>query len=796
MKKLLPVVLLFWVSITLAQNTVTITGTVRNDQGEVLEGVLVHVQDSKNNVISATNGSYFIQANNGIIKITYFLTGYFPETFLLNTTGLQFFVKNVVLRHNVRSLDEVVIQAGINGTGNIRDIDARLLKNLPSVSGNFETLIKTQPGVSPNNELSSEYSVRGGNFDENMVYVNDVEVFRPMLVHSGQQEGLSFINPEMVSRSSFSAGGFQARYGDKLSSVLDVRYGRPDSSELLASAGLTGLSATYKGVSKDRDAFMLVGLRNKLNRNILNSQDVKGSYGSRIYDLQFLAQKDLSPKLSLSLLGNSNSSKFSLVPDNRKTEYGTIDNSIAYNVFYTGHESDNYTTLMSAFTMLYKPSQTFNFKWISSATNIREEENFNVNGSYVLSGLPNSGKPGGSSYTSGSQLNFGTNKLDTRVYSTELRSYFQTRRSYLEVAARYQRDEIGDELNEFSRNNFKTAANVDTSVVYNPTLASNKLITNSFLAFIENTYQFNTFKIYTGIRGNYNSYTREFLISPRLGMFYRPEFAEDLSLRFSAGVYSQPPFYSELLNKNGTLNASGRAQHSYQFLTGADYTFKNSPLTFTSELYYKILDRMIPYKIEDLKIRYLAGQQSKGYAMGADFSLNGEFVNGMKSFFRLSFMKSGEDVIGDSYINKNNVKIEPGYLRRPTDQRISFSIFFQDRLIYNPTYKVHVNVLYGSPLLAGPPETARYSDVYKIPSYKRIDIGFSKDFLGPKSKSTFFKRSFHAFTAYAEIFNILNIDNTVSYLWIRDGNQNQYAVPNYLTSRQLNIKIAANIKYK
>jgi len=380
-----------------------------------------------------------------------------------------------------------------------------------------------------------------------------------------------------------------------------------------------------------------------------------------------------------------------------------------------------------------------------------------------------------------------------------VRTYFQTKRSYLELGARFQRDETADNLNEYSLNEFKTSGNRDTLVFSNLANADNKLNINRFMGFLENTYELlPKFKLHAGIRVNYNSYTREFLISPRIGMSFRPGPIDNLSIRFSAGVYDQPPFYRELQNLNGSLNPDRKAQRSLQFLAGADYRFKNSPLKFTSELYYKKLNKLIPYKIEDLKIRYLGNQQSRGYTTGIDFNLNGEFVNGMESFFRLSLMETKEDIAGDSYLTKDRVLVKPGYLRRPTDQRVNFSIFFQDRLQDNPSYKVHVNLLYGSPLIAGPPQTERYADVFKIPSYKRIDIGFSKDFIDPesKNKSGFFQRYFSSVNAYAEIFNILNINNTVSYLWIRDGNNNQYAIPNYLTSRQFNFRIVANIKYK
>jgi len=415
MKKLLPVMLMFWFSISLAQNNVFVSGTVKNEQGELLESVSIHVHDTKNIAFTNTNGKYSILAFTGQTKISYFLTGYVPVTLTIDLQNVEIFSQDVILERYVQSLDEVIIQSGINGTGNIRDINARLHKNVPPVSGNFESILKILPGVSPNNELSSQYSVRGGNFDENLVYVNDIEIYRPLLMHSGQQEGLSFINPDLVSRSSFSAGGFQARYGDKLSSVLDVRYGRPDSSETILSLGLTGLSATVKALSENKKGYFVLGMRDKSNRNILKRQDIKGSYTSNFYDFQFLAQKDVSPKFTLSFLGTYNTSKFGLIPENRETKFGTIDKSLHFIVNYEGREADDYETLMGAFTLLYKYSEKFNFKWISSVFDITEKEKFDANGNYVLE-LPDTTSGGPNpDFTTGYNLNYADNNLNSNA---------------------------------------------------------------------------------------------------------------------------------------------------------------------------------------------------------------------------------------------------------------------------------------------------------------------------------------------------------------------------------------------
>ncbi len=800
MKKLLSVAFLLYCSITLAQNTGQVSGTVRNEMGEPLENVIVRVYNSQIPlVVTNVAGRYtiLIPQSEIPVKVSYSLTGYLAFTLTINPADQQAIVHNVTLQSYVQALDEVIILSGVNGIGNLQNIDLNLLQNLPTTSQNFESILKTLPGVSTNNELSAQYTVRGGNFDENLVYINDVEIFRPLLTRSGQQEGLSALNADLASYASFSAGGFRSRYGDKISSVLDVRYGRPDSSSIVVAVGLTGISGAWKALSTDRKSYILIGLRSKLNRNILNNQEVKGSYNSNFHDLQFLAQTELSSKLSLSLLGSYNKSQFELIPEDRETKFSTLTDALQFNINYEGFEQDKYETRMGAVTWLYKSSDKLNFKWISSVFEINEHENFDIQGRYVLNGLAaRGGNPG---YTIGANRNYGDNRLNVGIYSSEMRMYFQTKKTYIEVGSRFQREQIADQLDEYSRLDSRTSGGLDTSIIVNFVRSDNRIATNRFMGFLESTLSLSQrIKLSAGIRANYSSYTEEILWSPRIGMLFDPLKKQNISYRFSAGIYNQPPFYRELRNMNGSLEPNSRAQRSLQLLSAVDYGFKNSTLKFSTELYYKQLDKLIPYKIEDLKIRYLADQKSSGYAAGIDFSLHGEFVNNMESSFRLSLLKSSENVVEDAYTNANNTVITPGYLRRPTDQRVNFSIFFQDRVLNNPANKVHVNVLYGSALLVGPPQTERYLDVFKIPSYKRIDIGFSKDFVDPSGKrqSTFLKRYFNSLNVYAEIFNVLNIKNTVSYLWIRDTSNNHYAIPNYLTSRQLNIRIIANIKYK
>lgn len=802
------ILLLFLTSFTWAQKVVTVRGKITNEKHESLEGVNVRLLNSGPSTVSDEEGIYTLtfRARAASLKVSYSLTGYLSQVLDVVTSSKNDIEKNITLVTDITQLNPVTINSERNQPKNLRSIDIGSIQNIPLASGNFEAILKTLPGVSSNNELSSQYSVRGGNFDENLVYINDVEIFRPLLVRNGQQEGLSFINSELLSKASFSAGGFESKYGDKLSSVLDVRYSRPDSTQYIASLGMLGLSASAKMPFKK--SFLLAGLRQKTNRSLLKSQPVKGSYQPQFYDFQILYNIDINKKLNISAFGDYNLSRFTLIPESRETTFGTLDRQFKLNINYQGKEEDKYESLAAALTLTFKPWQNLWFKWISSAFNNSERETFDIEGSYIFEeqSTEDEGIPGaGINRGIGVNYEYARNNLQAHIYSSELRAYFQKNDSFIEAGIRYQHDKIDDYLNEYQiidSAGYTLPNNTGALLAMNAVNARNSVTTNRISLYIQNTLALTSqLTLCGGLRSNYSTFTGEFLISPRLNAIYHPS-QRDVVYRFSAGLYNQPPFYRELRNLSGGLNNRAKSQRSIHLLVGTDYSFtrNSTAFRFSSELYYKKLSHLVPYKIENLRIRYLADQQSEGYAMGADFALSGEFVKGLESSFRLSFMKTAEDIKDDSYQVKEadgSIKtIYPGYLKRPTDQRVNFSVFFQDKLFNSPSYKVHLSLLYGSSLPAGPPDNERYRGYFKIPSYKRADIGFSKDFLerGNRNKTGFLDRYFSSFIAYAEVFNLLNINNTVSFLWIKDVNNNQYAIPNYLTSRQLNIKFIAKIK--
>lgn len=776
-----------------AQPLVKITGQLRDEEQNPLPKVTVIIVGQSQSTMTDENGNYAIYSIATTFTIKYTLLGYKTVTIPVAHEKAGRIVQNVTLSVSSSELEQVTITTKQNQLSNSMTINIADVSSMPSTSGNFETLIKTLPGVSTNNELSSQYSVRGGNFDENLLYINDIEINRPVLVRNGQQEGISFINTELLSAARFSAGGFEARYGDKLSSVLDVKYGRPDSTQTTLMAGLTNLSLSTKVLHKK--GYFLAGMRYKSNASILNGQDTKGSYNPNSGDAQLVYHYSLSPKFSLNVLGNFNSGIFKLIPENRETEFGTLSKTMRLNLSYEGEESDDYQTVGGAVTALYTPVPNLALRWINSYFNIQEREYINIQAYYDISELQSSiiTNPGTGNIDKGigSYQTYANNNLTSNFVSSEIKADQTFNNHTFSWGLRFEHKKYNDRLFEYSLvdsagylmnkgvGSFYEGYHVNTK---------NKLAIQQYSAYVQDSYSLSAATdLQLGVRAGFNTFSRQLLISPRLLLAFRPS-SNNRIFRFSAGVYQQAPDYRSLRNFEGILNVNQKAQRSYNASGGLDYAFDGlgTRLKFSSELYFKYQDRLIPYMMDNVRIKYLSDELATGYTYGADLSIGGEFVKDLLSYFRVSLMNARQDIRNDGR----------GMLKRPTDQRINFAAYFQDRLLYSPDYKVHLNVLYGSRLPVGAPLVNRYTDNFHIPAYKRIDIGFSKDFLDDAvlRKPAFLDKNFSSFALYVEIFNLLNINNTVSYLWLKDIDQVQYAVPNYLTGRQLNLKLI--IKFK
>lgn len=713
---------------------------------------------------------------------------------------------------------------------NATPIDPKIVKMIPTPNQSVEDILKTLPGVSSANELSSTYNVRGGNYDENLVYINDFEVYRPMLVRSGQQEGLSVINPDMVDGIKFSAGGFDAKYGDKLSSVLDIRYRRPKKFGGSVSASLLGASLELENQSKTGKFYYMLGGRQKSNQYLLNTFETEGEYKPSFTDVQILTGVDISKKLNVEVFGNYARNRYNLVPQSRETNFGTINDAKRFTVYFEGQELDKYETFTGSFSATFKPKPKLSLKLIGSYYKSHEEENFDILGQYFLDQLENDlGKDdfGNVAFNLGvgSFLNHARNTLDGEIFSLEQKGEIINESSLWQWGIKIQQETFSDKLHEwyyndsagFSINSYRDSMNPQI-ILNDVVIGKNNLTTHRINGYIQNTWQITDttrLVLTTGIRANYSDLNEELIISPRVSVTYKPRGKKNLSLRAAGGFYYQPPFYRELRGSDGKLYPDVKAQKSIHAVIGGDMTFLALGREFklTAEVFYKSLENLIPYKVDNLRLRYLPQFTSKGYSQGIDLRLFGDFVPGAESWLSVSYLQTEEDLRGDFYYRYfdeegkeifpgtsnsrpvDSTKVEPGYIPRPADQRLTFGVFFQDYLPKFPTYKMQLSLIFGTALPFGPPGNNRYTDLLRTPTYRRVDIGFSKQLIGDEVKKKpqgKFMKNFESMWVGLEVFNLLQVSNVASYTWITDvTNARKYAVPNYLTGRQLNIRLTA-----
>lgn len=716
-------------------------------------------------------------------------------------------------------------------------IDIKEAMTIPNPSGSIEALLVAQAlGVQKNNELSSAYSVRGGNFDENLVYVNDFEVYRPFLIRSGQQEGLSFVNGDMVESVSFSSGGFQAKYGDKMSSVLDVTYRRPKEFKGSVSGSLLGGSAHLEGSSKSRRFTFVTGLRSRTSKLLLGSQDTKGEYAPAFLDIQSFFTFQVSEKFHFEYITNYSRNKFDFEPTDRTTDFGLVNFQARFQVFYEGQENDVYQSFMNGLAGVWKPKPNLEMKWMASAYTMNERERFDIIGDYFLGEVetdPASENLGNVKFQlgSGTFQDWARNQLVTNVYSGAYKgSWFQKNHS-VRFGIDYKREIIRDKLNEWERLDsagYSLPYGTGELLLYDVYKGEPfDLQSNRFSAYFQDTWRIGgdsgVVSINYGIRAQYWDVNKEWVFSPRAQFAFQPKLKKDIVFTAAGGLYQQPPFYREMRNQAGQVNLALRAQKSAHFVVGMDYAFTawNTPFRFTTEAYYKYLWDIVPFKYENVLIRYFGTNNSKGYAAGLDLRLHGELAKGAESWVSLSIMQTEEDIRDDFFtrytIEKtkeeanglvasetlDTVSVEnvfPGNIPRPTDQRVSFAIFFQDYIPKAPFLKVHMSLVFGTGLPFGPPVATRFQDTFRIPPYRRFDIGFSAQLYDYKRKVEKGKvvkavgnRVEQAWLSL-EIFNLFGIQNTVSYFWVngvdvRTGDVGQFAVPNYLTNRRVNLRL-------
>jgi hypothetical protein len=793
-----------------SQEKISVRGHVYNEQEEPVSDANVYLPYTGQGTTTNLQGYFHLQfsANPGDTLVVSCI-GYQSKKFEISEITTKENMK-VHLESSVEQIGEVEVKSLFQKDRSLIKIEKKHFELLPTTTGEVESIIKKMPGVSSRNELSYQYSVRGGNFDENLVYVNGIEIYRPIIVRSGKQEGLSFINSDMVSSINFSAGGFEARYGDKLSSVLDIQYKKPKKFSGDAELSLLGGSLHLQDVFNNGKFTYNVGFRYKSTQYLLNTLDVEGDYKPTFYDLQSFFTYDASEKLKFEFLGNYNLNNYTFIPQTRSTSFGTLTNALNLNIYYEGQERDRFENYLGALSAKYYPSSSTTLKFIASSFNTIEEETYDILGEYYLNELDNSMN----SETYGDSLmNLGTggfleharNYLRGTVHSFSHKGSWDQGLNLLKWGVKYKHEIIHDETDEWKMVDSAgysipySDQNVD---LYHTLKADNSVHSNRFSGYLQNTYELPTINsdwyINAGIRASYWDFSDIFVFSPRMLISYEPNWQNNLGFHVSVGSYAQPPFYKEMKRPDGSLNRDIKAQKSVHFVFGSEYDFIlwKRPFKFTTEVYYKKLNDLIPYKINNVRVRYSGENMAHGYATGLDMKINGEFVEGVESWASLSIMETKENIKGDFYYNQEGEKVTPGYYPRPTDQLINFNLFFQDYVPSFPTYKVHISLHYGSKLPFTPPDTKRYDQVFYMPPYRRIDLGFSKSI---KRKEKEYPESsplhyINSFWIGLDVFNALDIDNTISYQWIKTvGNQtgqaSQYAVPNYLTSRRFNLKL-------
>jgi hypothetical protein len=801
-----------------AQKTeINIKGRVTDLNGLVIEDAFIYTADNKFFAYSDAKGNFSIDIKTE--EEVAVLSSYASQNKLkkFDPSISKSFIWNIVFEsaidlktHTVRpDLDRVV-------PGKIV-LDPRKVERFPVVQ--FEQILKSVGlGVSQSaGELSSAYNVRGGNFDENLIYVNDVEIYRPFLVRSGQQEGLSFINPDMVNNLQFSAGGWQAQYGDKMASVLDVEYRRPTSYGTRVRLSLLGAEFQTENASKNERLTYMIGARYRTNQYLLGSLDVQGSYKPRFFDLQSLVTYRIKKGWQAEWLSNVASNRFLLSPESQTTSFGTVRDALRLYVGFGGQELMQYQNTVQAFTLKYRPNSENEFKWITSFYSSNEIENVTVEGAYFLDQLESN--LGSASFSEpklrlgqGYFINHARNNLVAQVANTSLIGRHSHKLGTTKWGLKGQYENIDDQLKEWRYNDsagyrIPNNDNFDFDRYVN---AKNAFTSARFIAYVQNTQFVNeayNFRLNYGVRSNYWTFNNQNVISPRVQLSLEPfkKFNDtlrqynqtsfdslkkkDLQITAAMGYYYQPPFYRELRDFDGVVNHNLKAQRSIHFVLGSDYNFEawGRPFKWISEVYYKKMDNLVPYTLENVRIRYYAQNSSKGYATGFDTRINGEFISGLESWFNFSILSTKEDI---AYTDEQGNIVQSGYIRRPTDQRVNFSILFQDELPMNPSYKMNLSLIYGSRVPYFLTGSARYLEGNTIPPYRRVDIGFSKSIIEEgKTKNKKIKSMWLSL----EVFNMLQINNTISYIWIKDISNNTYGVPNYLTGRRVNLKVFIKI---
>lgn len=764
--------------------TFTLQGRVTDSEMNPVELATVAVVQQGKMTMTNLKGEFSIklQSSDSVV-VRFSMVGYKTKTRVLRRPkGKQTLL---IQLYDDNQLAGVTVTEEKRQMGSTQKLDTKDMKNAPSVTGNaVEEMIQSQAGVSTHSELSSQYNVRGGSFDENSVYINNVEIYRPFLVRSGQQEGLSIINPDMVESVGFSTGGFEAKYGDKMSSVLDIKYKRPKNFEANVSASLLGASA-YIGFSTKKFSWSN-GIRYKTNKYLLGTLETKGEYQPNFLDYQTYLTYEPSDRWSIELLGDISENHYNFYPEDRETRFGTMENVKSFRVYFDGQEKDIFRTYFGSLSITRKFGKNTKLSLSAAAFHTNEQEKYDIQGQYWLTQTETSENLGVGTY-----MEHARNYLEATVKSAKLTFNHKTKKHDIEAGLTYKIESIKENSKEYEMRDSSGYSiphtGEDLYMIYSLN-ARNSLDANRIEAYAQDTWRFTSrgghtfFTLNYGIRFSHWNFNKESIISPRVSLGIIPAFNHDVTLRFATGIYYQAPFFKELRDTttvNGityaTLNRDIKSQRSIHFIAGFDYRFKmkNRPYKFTAEAYYKALSNIIPYTVDNVKIVYDASQQCSGHAMGLDLKLYGEFVPGTDSWVSLSLMNTRININGKS-------------IPMPTDQRYALNLYFTDYFPGTTRWRMSLRLAYADGLPFGAPHRSLDTMPFRAPAYKRADIGMSYRLFDNDKRER--KSIFKNIWLGVDCLNLLGINNVNSYYWVTDVTNQQYAVPNYLTGRQINVR--------
>ena len=789
-----------------------------SSEGKAVEFANVGVVSARTPYGGVTDSrGYYRFAVRGTDSITVRVscTGYEPQEFRLALAKGESRTLDIELQHSATELEAVEVTDERIRASAFTQINLQRIENPVGPTAGVEALLKTLPGGSSNNELSSQYSVRGGSFDENLVYINGVEVYRPQLVRSGQQEGVSIINPDMVDHVLFSPGGFDATYGDRMSSVLDIIYSRPVERRHSLSLSLLGGSASAQGRVGDRFGYS-VGFRQHSNKYLFRSLDTEGQYTSNYTDLQTVLGYKVNDSLDISLLAIWTRNRYSLVPFAATTSFGAFTEWYELRVYFDGQEVDRYNTLLGSLAVDYHPNDDLQLRWITSAQRVSEQELYDIQDQYMLYEVGVGEQAGDTNHFDrgvGTFLEHARNRLDRGIYSTELKAVKYALLGSWDFGVKAQMEQVSDRMREwkwvdsagYSYPTDHHTPGLDDTVVFNPVLqlacnADNRIVNLRGIGYAQREVSLYTrhddeVKLTAGVRGQYyivsdpqntqfSILNSQFIVSPRLSASFKPQGRRDILYRLTMGLYQQPNQYREMRRTDGTLRTDLPAQCSYQATGAVDWKFHlwDKPFSLTADVYYKYITHLVPYTIDNLRVRYNPDQEAVGYAAGAGLRINGEFAPGLESWASVSYLKTQEDIMGDGL----------GWIARPTDQRFNFKIFLQDYMPEIPCWRMSLSLIYGTGTPVTHPYQTNRAVEYRLPPYFRVDWGNTIQLNRfERVRNSKLGRVFDDIAVGIEVFNLFDYHNVVSFLWVADYTNHYHPVPNYLTARQINVKLSA-----